>query len=39
LNPAGDEVIWSGDELLILGTSEQIRAFKDWLRETVPASA
>ncbi|HEU5081577.1 MAG TPA: cation:proton antiporter [Opitutaceae bacterium] len=39
LNPAGDEVILSGDELLILGTSEQIRAFKDWLSETVPASA
>lgn len=39
LNPAGHEVLWTGDELLILGTSEQIRAFKDWLSETTTGEA
>jgi monovalent cation:H+ antiporter-2, CPA2 family len=34
LNPAGDEVIRAGDELLVLGTPEQIRSFKDWICET-----
>ncbi len=38
LNPAGDEVIESGDELLVLGTPENIRAFRDWLAETVPGA-
>lgn len=34
LNPSGDEVIRHGDELLVLGTPDQIRGFKDWLSET-----
>jgi monovalent cation:H+ antiporter-2, CPA2 family len=33
LNPGADEVIRSGDELLILGTPEQIRGFKEWISE------
>jgi CPA2 family monovalent cation:H+ antiporter-2 len=31
LNPAGDEVIGEGDELLVLGTPDQIRGFREWL--------
>ena len=31
LNPAGDEVIEDGDELLVLGTPDQIRGFREWL--------
>jgi len=38
LNPTGDEVIRGGDELLVLGTPDQIRSFKDWLNETEPDS-
>jgi CPA2 family monovalent cation:H+ antiporter-2 len=34
LNPNGDEVIHVGDELLVLGTPENIRGFRDWLAET-----
>lgn len=36
LNPTGDEVIRAGDELLVLGTPDQIRSFKEWLNETLP---
>ncbi len=36
LNPAGDEVIQQGDELLVLGTPEKIRSFRDWLTEDTP---
>jgi len=36
LNPNGDEIIRSGDELLVLGTPENIRGFRDWLSETAP---
>lgn len=38
LNPTGEEVIQGGDELLVLGTPEQIRGFKDWLSETGSAA-
>jgi CPA2 family monovalent cation:H+ antiporter-2 len=31
LNPAGDEVVGTGDELLVLGTPDQIRGFREWL--------
>jgi CPA2 family monovalent cation:H+ antiporter-2 len=31
LNPGGVERLQSGDELLILGTQEQIRAFRGWM--------
>ena len=31
LNPTADEVVGAGDELLVLGTPEQIRGFRDWL--------
>jgi len=31
LNPAGDEVVVAGDELLVLGTPDQIRGFREWL--------
>jgi len=34
LNPTGSEVLKSGDELLVLGTAEQIRGFREWLAET-----
>lgn len=36
LNPTADEVIRAEDELLVLGTPEQIRGFKDWMSETAP---
>jgi CPA2 family monovalent cation:H+ antiporter-2 len=31
LNPAGDEIVVEGDELLVLGTPDQIRGFREWL--------
>ena len=31
LNPAGDEKVGEGDELLVLGTPEQIHGFREWL--------
>ncbi|MDX2187725.1 MAG: cation:proton antiporter [Opitutaceae bacterium] len=31
LNPTGEERIDAGDELLVLGTPDQINGFKDWL--------
>ena len=31
LSPAGEEVIGSGDELLVLGMPDRIRDFRDWL--------
>ena len=33
LNPRAEEVLQAGDEVLALGTQEQIRSFKAWLRE------
>jgi CPA2 family monovalent cation:H+ antiporter-2 len=33
LNPSADELLGAGDEVLALGTREQIREFRDWLRE------
>jgi predicted Kef-type K+ transport protein len=33
VNPAGDQTINQGDELLVLGTPEQVRRFKRWLTE------
>lgn len=33
VNPAGDQIIEEGDELLVLGTPEQVRRFKQWLAE------
>ncbi len=33
LSPSGEEKILSGDELLVLGTPDQIRDFREWLRE------
>jgi monovalent cation:H+ antiporter-2, CPA2 family len=31
LNPSGDECVNAGDELLVLGTPDQINGFKEWL--------
>ncbi|WP_404421913.1 cation:proton antiporter [Nibricoccus sp. IMCC34717] len=31
LNPGGDERLGAGDEILVLGTPDQINGFKDWL--------
>lgn len=39
LNPTGEEVIRGGDELLVLGTPDQIRGFREWLAETTPGPA
>ncbi|HYP16847.1 MAG TPA: cation:proton antiporter [Opitutus sp.] len=33
LNPSADEKLQAGDEVLTLGTPEQLREFKSWLRE------
>ena len=33
LNPRAGEMLAAGDELLVLGTPEQIRHFKEWLRD------
>lgn len=33
LNPGGDEKLLPRDDVLVLGTPEQIRAFKTWVRE------
>lgn len=33
LNPGADEQVGGGDELLALGTREQIREFREWLRD------
>ena len=35
LNPGAQEMLHAGDEVLALGTPEQIREFKAWLRERV----
>ena len=32
-NPSADELVWAGDNLLVLGPPERIRAFKAWLLE------
>jgi len=34
LNPTAGEKLAGGDQLLVLGTPEQIRHFKEWLRES-----
>jgi CPA2 family monovalent cation:H+ antiporter-2 len=39
LNPDGHEALRSGDELLVLGTSEQIRNFRGWLSENLAPGA
>jgi K+/H+ antiporter YhaU regulatory subunit KhtT len=39
LNPTAGETLAVGDQLLTLGTSEQIRHFKEWLRESAEAPA
>jgi CPA2 family monovalent cation:H+ antiporter-2 len=36
LNPSGNEVVGAGDELLVLGTPEQIHAFREWLGNVEP---
>ncbi len=33
LSPGGEELVHSGDELLVLGTPDHIGAFKEWLGE------
>lgn len=33
LSPAGEEIIGSGDELLVLGMPDRIREFRDWMLE------
>lgn len=33
LNPSAEETVQPGDEVLALGTADQIRGFKEWLRE------
>jgi CPA2 family monovalent cation:H+ antiporter-2 len=39
LNPRAEEVVQAGDEVLTLGTADQIRSFKAWLREEPSAVA
>jgi CPA2 family monovalent cation:H+ antiporter-2 len=34
LNPGNDETLMGGDELLVTGTPDELRAFNDWLMET-----
>lgn len=36
LSPGGEERVLEGDELLMLGTPDHIRAFKEWLNEESP---
>lgn len=38
LNPRAEEILRAGDEVLALGTPEQIRSFKAWLREELAAA-
>jgi CPA2 family monovalent cation:H+ antiporter-2 len=38
LNPRAEEVLQTGDEVLALGTPDQIRNFKAWLREEPAAT-
>ena len=38
LNPSSSEVLQAGDELLALGTPQQIRDFKAWLQEKPAAN-
>lgn len=33
LNPGGDVKLFPGDEVLVLGTADQVRAFETWLAE------
>ncbi len=33
LNPSGAEIVGVGEELLVLGTTERINEFKDWLED------
>ena len=33
LNPSGEETIIAGDQLLILGTPDQIAEFQDWVAD------
>mgnify|MGYP001600330896 CR=1 FL=1 len=39
LNPRAEEVVQPGDEVLALGTADQIRSFKAWLREEPSAAS
>jgi CPA2 family monovalent cation:H+ antiporter-2 len=34
LNPGGDVMLMGGDELLVIGTPDELRAFNDWLVDT-----
>jgi CPA2 family monovalent cation:H+ antiporter-2 len=34
LNPGSNETLMGGDELLVTGTPDELRAFNDWLMET-----
>jgi len=38
LSPAGEEVVGSGDELLVLGMPDRIQEFRDWLEERPDAA-
>ncbi|WP_043588015.1 cation:proton antiporter [Geminisphaera colitermitum] len=38
LNPGGDEMLMPGDELLVLGTSDKIQAFREWLTPQPPSA-
>jgi monovalent cation:H+ antiporter-2, CPA2 family len=37
-NPSGEEIVAAGDELLVLGTPEQIGAFREWVGEGTNAT-
>jgi len=39
LSPRGDEKVQPGDELLVLGTPDHIRVFKEWINEGADADA
>ena len=39
LNPAANEELRAADELLVLGTPEQIRGFRGWLTENTASES
>ena len=39
LNPGGAETLRAGDNLLVVGTLEELRAFRRWLKGDAPAAA
>lgn len=38
INPAGSQIVEAGDNLLVVGTLKELRAFQRWLKQQAPAS-